>query len=258
MAGAPGQRTVFARVRRMPRCTLGADRSALTLATTGELLDHWIVALILDVARDWTWDGFPAGASQPALTVERDGAPVGTLTFPTAVGGSALGDVNHPADRSTTRLVFLDAISPQPAPGKFPAALNSVYSITASFPVAPALQQSFTTLRLPITTPPAQTPKIVSTGIVESPYVAAPDYSSTSLRDRFLWIEFDAPIADASDDTYFGRVLAYGPDPLLAARLRPPEHAPDAAPEPPLAIDPEAVRAGSSPARTATARASTP
>ena len=140
-----------------------------------------------------------------------------------------------------TRLVFLDAISPNPAPGSFPQVLNPVYEVTANFVSAPKLQQSFTTLRLPITTPPAQTPKIVSTGIVESPYAAAPDYSSTSVRSRFLWIEFDAPIADTADDTYFGRVLAYGPDPLLAVSLEP-ATVPVTTPEPPLGIDPEAVR----------------
>jgi hypothetical protein len=235
-AGTPGQRTVFAASGAL-RCTLAPDRSAITLATSNELLDHWIVALSLDLARDWTWEGFAA----PAMTVSRDGAVIGTLTFPTAVGGSALGDLTHAADRSTTRLVFLDAISPNPAPKAFPTMLNPIYSVTASFVSAPAVRQSFTTLRLPVTTPPAQTPKIVSTGIVESPYVAASDYSSTALRDRFLWIEFDAPIADTGDDTYFGRVLAYGPDPLLAIALEV-GTAPITAPEPPLPIDPETVR----------------
>ena len=51
----------------------------------------------------------------------------------------------------------------------------------------------------------------------------------------------DAPIADTGDDTYFGRVLAYGPDPLLAIGLElQPAHVTD--PEPPLPIDPEPVR----------------
>jgi hypothetical protein len=236
LGGAPGQRTVFAATGAL-RCTLAPDRSSITLANGNELLGHWIVALILDIARDWTWDGFAA----QAMTLVRNGAVVGTLTFPTAVGGSARGDLTHPADRSTTRLVFLDAISPDPAPGAFPRVINPVYAVTAHFTSAPALQQSFSTLRLPITTPPAQTPKIVSTGIVESPYLAATDYSSTALRTRFLWIEFDAPIADTADDTYFGRVLAYGPDPLLAITLEP-DTAPLTDPEPPLAIDPEPVR----------------
>ena len=219
------------------RCTLAPDRSAITLASDNELLNHWIVALSIDLARDWTWEGFAA----PAMTVSRNGAVIGTFTFPTAVGGGALGGLGHPADRSMTRLVFLDAISPDPAPGAFPTVLKPVYSVTARFPDAPAITQAYTTLSLPITTPPAQTPKMVSTGVVESPFVAAADYSSTSLRQRFLWIEFDAPIADTGDDVYFGRVLAYGPDPLLAVglELRP---APLTVPEPPLPIDPENVR----------------
>lgn len=236
LAGMPGQRTVFAATGAL-RGTLAPDRSSFTLAIGNELLDHWIVALSLDLARDWTWDGFAA----PALVVTRDGNPIGTVTFPNAVGGSALGDLSTPPDRTSTRIVFLDAIVPHPAVGAFPAVLNPAYTVTTTFPTAAPLQESYTTLRLPITTQPAQTPKIVATGIVESAYVAAPDYSSTQPRDRFLWIEFDAPIADASDDTYFGRVLAYGPDPLLAIGLEP-AAAPVLDPEPLLPIDPEAVR----------------
>ncbi len=235
-SGQPGQRTVFAASGAV-RCTLAPDRSAITLASGNELLDHWIVALDIDIARDWTWDGFAA----PALTVSRDGQVIGTMVFPTVVGGSALGTLGVPSDRSMTRLVFLDAIIPHPALGAFPAVLTPSYTVTAAFPKAPAVSQTYSTLRLPITTPPAQTPKIVSTGIAESAYLAATDYSSTAPRDRFLWIEFDAPIADSADDTYFGRVLAYGPDPLLAINLQL-SSAPLTDPEPALAIDPEAVR----------------
>jgi hypothetical protein len=234
--GMSGERTVFA-VSGALRATLAPDRSAITLASDHELLAHWIVALDIELARDWTWDGF----ASPALGVSRDGTVIGTITTPTAVGASALGDHTHAPHRSTTRLVFLDAITANPAPGAFPAVLNPEYSVTASFTKAPAITQNYSTLRLPITTPPAQTPKIVSTGTVESPYLAADDYSSTSSRDRFLWIEFDAPIDDTGDDTYFGRVLAYGPDPLLAIGLEI-EPAPITDPEPPLPIDPETVR----------------
>ena len=234
--GNSGERTMFA-VSGSLRATLASDRSTITLASDNELLAHWIVALNIELARDWTWDGCGA----PAFSVWRDGTLIGTFTFPTAVGAGALGDLAHSPNRSMTRLVFLDAISANPVPGAFPAVLNPDYSVTASFTQAPAINQNYSTLRLPITTPPAQTPKIVSTGIVESPYVAADDYSSTSPRDRFLWIEFDAPIDDTSDDTYFGRVLAYGPDPLLAIGLEI-EPAPVTDPEPPLPIDPEPVR----------------
>jgi hypothetical protein len=232
--GPPGRRTVFGASGAL-RCTLAPDSSALTFATADELLNHWIVALIIEIERDWTWDGF----STPALTVTRDGAPIGAITFPTSVADIALAGAT---DRTTTRLVFLDAISPQPKPGSFPTVLNPAYAVTANFIKAPAMQHSWTTLRLPITTPPSQTPRIVSTGIVEGPFVAAPDYSSTSRRDRFLWVEFDRPIADSADDQFFGRVLSYGPDPMLAVDLLPPGYAPQDQADPPLAIDPEPVR----------------
>jgi len=237
LTGAPGTRTVFA-VSGALRATLAPDRSSITFANGHELLHHWIVALTIDIERDWTWDGFAA----PGLTLTRDGATVVSLVYPGVVAPTALGDAATPPDRTTTQIVFLDAIDPQPAPGAFPAVLTPDYKLTANFPVAPAISQSWSTLKLPIVTMPAQTPKIVATGIAESPYVAAPDYSSTQQRDRYLWIEFDAPIADSSDDAYFGRVLAYGPDPLLAGALLPPHHVPDTEPEPPLAIDPETVR----------------
>src|SRR5262249_32703131 len=105
-------------------------------------------------------------------------------------------------------------------------------------------QQFPLSIRLPITTPPVQTPKIVSTGIAESPYLHSRDYSETLARDRYLWIEFDQPIQDP-DDMYFGRVLAYGPDPLLAGSLFPtcqPSDMQREAVEPPLPVDPEPVR----------------
>ena len=123
--------------------------------------------------------------------------------------------------------------------------LSPTYTVTVNFAAA-APQQFNLPIILPITTPPVQTPKIVSTGIAEAPYTHSADYSRTGLRERYLWIEFDQPIAD-SDDTYFGRVLAYGPDPLLAADLLPKkaseisEMLPEAT-EPVLPIDPELIR----------------
>jgi len=239
LSGQPGTRTVFAASGAL-RGTLSPDRSTFTVSNANELLDHWIVALTLDVARDWTWEGF----ASPALSVFRDGnaVPIGTLVFPGVVAPAALGTAASPANRSATTIVFLDAISAHPAAGTYPVVLNPQYAATASFPKAPALSTTWTTLKLPITTAPAQTPKIVATGIAESAYVAAPDYSSTQIGDRYLWIEFDAPIADAADDTYFGRVLAYGPDPLLAGALLPSNDVPILFPEPPLAVDPEPVR----------------
>ena len=66
------------------RCTLSPDRSTLTFANANELLDHWVVALTLDIARDWTWEGF----ANPALTLSRDGNAIGTLVC--GIAGSTI------------------------------------------------------------------------------------------------------------------------------------------------------------------------
>jgi hypothetical protein len=235
-SGPPGVRTVFVTSGAL-RATLAPDRSTVTLANAKELLGHWIVALVLDIARDWTWEGF----AQPSLLFTRDGSTIATLAYPGVVSPATLGILGSPPDRTRTRVILLDAVSGQPAAGAFPDILNPQYGVTARFPAATTLNQAYTSLTLPITTPPAQAPKIVATGIAESAYTSAPDYSSTGLRERYLWIEFDAPIADTADDQYFGRVLAYGPDPILAGLLLPPNMAPNTI-EPKLPIDPESVR----------------
>lgn len=239
LTGATGVRTVFGASGAL-RHNISADLSALTFSNQTELIGHWIVAIVLELERDWTWDGF----GKPALQFARGSTNLGVITFPRVVAAAAAGLPGQTPDRSHARIVFFDAINPQPAPGAFPDVLNPQYSVTANFDAASQQQFNFT-IQLPITTPPTQTPKIVSTGIAESPYHHSPDYSATTLRDRYLWIEFDQPIADP-DDLYFGRVLAYGPDPLLAADLLPTPTASEMLPEttePVLPIDPEPIRA---------------
>jgi hypothetical protein len=82
-------------------------------------------------------------------------------------------------------------------------------------------------------------PKIVAAGYALSPYQSDEDYSETAVRQRYLWLEFEEPIADPND-TYFARVLGYAPDPLLTfsnvdqLAVKPFD--------PPLGIDPELVR----------------
>jgi len=88
-----------------------------------------------------------------------------------------------------------------------------------------------------VTTPPTQVPKIVSAGIAMSPYERASDYSSTTQRRRALWVELDAPVADKRD-RFFARVLRNAPDPLLSRFSVFVLDTPD----PPLAIDDEALR----------------
>ena len=249
LSGQPGQRTVFGASGAL-RHTVTADGGSITFSNQAELLGQWIVAVTLDLERDWTWDGFvqPAAAvagdrltaPAPSLSFTRDGQPIGAITVPQTIASTTLANPGAPADRSLTRIVFLDAINPNPVAPAFPSELDPSYAVTATLEAATA-QTVPLQISLPITTPPTQTPKIVATGLAESPYAAAGDYSSTSLRDRFLWIEFDQPISDP-EDGYFGRVLAYGPDPLLAAELEPGGSMVAESAEPPLPIDPEPVR----------------
>ena len=129
------------------RNSISADGGSITFTNQAEFLDHWIVAFVIDIARDWTWDGF----SEPALTVFRDASatPIGLLSLPRTVPAAAVGELTP--DRSTSRLIFFDAIKPDPAPGTFPAQLNPQYKVAASFKSAPALQRTYTGLNLPIT-----------------------------------------------------------------------------------------------------------
>jgi hypothetical protein len=237
-SATPGQRMVFGASGTV-RHSVSADDGSLTFSNQTELLGHWVVALVLDLKRDWTWDGF----GQPALSFQRDGSNIGVIAFPRVIAAEAAGTPGQIPDRSFSRIVFFDAVNPQPVAPKFPRELHLSYTVTANFTAA-ATQQFTYPIRLPITTPPAQTQKIVSTGIAESPYHHSADYSETTLRDRYLWIEFDRPLED-EEDNYFGRVLAYGPDPLLAGALFPKFEPSEMLPEtiePPLPIDPEPVR----------------
>jgi len=255
LSGAAGRRTVFGASGAL-RHSISGDASSITFSNQTELLGHWIVVCSMELERDWTWDGFvqPSAASagaplqsgQPSLSLSVDSlpAPIASIAVPRVVSPATVSDPSTPPDRSGSRIVFFDAIDPNPAPGKFPAVLTPTYTVTAT--LESGATQSYTLpITLPITTPPAQTPKIVATGLAESAYAASSDYSETSPRDRFLWIEFDRPIADTGDDGYFGRVLAYGPDPILAGELQPTPEPDEMLPEtaePALPIDPEAIR----------------
>jgi hypothetical protein len=156
----------------------------------------------------------------------------------------------HDPQRNTTRLIFIDAVEPknprrQPAPNasepRFPDTIEVSYTIETRFKPGHAAQQDAPApraLALPMTTPPAQVPKIASAGIALSPYHRNAKYSATEPRQRFLWVEFEAPVADPND-AYFARVLQYAPDQLISNNQ--PELL-EAQPEPALPIDPELVR----------------
>ena len=229
--GQSGRRLVFGASAGL-RHVLAPDHSSITFASEADLARLWIVALRLTIDRDWTWDGLAA----TGISVTRQGAgEVGRVEPRSTIDAAALVR----PDRSGTDLIFLDVIDPKPESGAFPAELDVQYTLTASFDTPPLqLDPVLTvTVRLPMTTPPAQVPRLVSAGIALSPYVRVANYSSTERRRRVLWLEFDrAP--DNPGDLYFGRMLAYAADPLLVGTLRDP----DEAAEPPLPVDPEPIR----------------
>jgi hypothetical protein len=253
LVGRPGQRIQFGCSNRI-RHTLAPDNSSITFATADELINHWLCVLIFDVQRDWTWDGLASAGirieRQAQFTGEGAAPPpaiVGYVGCPRTASRLSTTD----PDRSRTRIVFIDAVEPKksldaigPLDNPFPNTLDITYTVTPAFiaavPGGVADREAQTRdLRLPVTTIPAQVPKIVAAGYALSPYQRTHDYSETAVRDRAIWFEFEEPIKDPHD-TYFARVLAYAPDPLLA--FPNPDQILVRQDDPPLAIDPELIR----------------
>ena len=254
LIGNPGERIQFGCSNRI-RHTLAPDNSSISFATRDDLINHWLCILSFEINRDWTWDGL----SDDGIEIRRTRQFTGennTVEANVVVGSvqlkktaSRVSTVNP--DRSLTRIVFIDAVEPKKDLNKpstvaqpFPNTIDVSYTLTPKFidsvPTAVDDAQSQTRdLLLPVTTIPAQVPKVVAAGYALSPYQADSDYSETAVRQRYLWLEFEEPIADPND-TYFARVLNYAPDPLLALPnvdqlfVKPFD--------PPLGIDPELVR----------------
>jgi hypothetical protein len=230
MWARPGRRTLFGASSAI-RHTLAPDHASITFSAQSDLIHHWIVAIRVELDRDWTWEGL----IERGVVVLRDGKPVGTIDHLRTVNRIALNQ----ADRAHTELVFFDAIDPKPQPGVFPEEIKTSYEIQPVFRNPPDNPPDTLTfdLRLPVTTPPRQTPKLISAGLAFTPFSRDESYASTTQRSRALWFEFDAPPADMQD-RYYCRVLAKSPDPILITPLQPiPEP-----PEPDLPIDPEFIR----------------
>lgn len=249
-----GERVQFGCSNRI-RHTLSPENSSLTFASQGDLLNHWLVCLTLDLNRDWTWDALQDRSFVITRTLRFTHDDVNTETETLEVGDI---QVRHTASfealqnpqRDFTRLIFIDAVEPknprtQPPAGnpalRFPDTIQVSYTLTTQFKPQHAAQHDDDTqlaITLPITIPPAQIPKIASAGIALSPYQRNEKYSATEPRRRYLWIEFEEPIADPND-TFFARVLAYAPDQLISSNLPELFVAPQ---EPSLPIDPEFIR----------------
>jgi len=249
----PGERIQFGCSNRI-RHTLAPDGSSITFAKPEELLGHWLCVLSFEVQRDWTWDGLASQGVEvrrvrqftgEAATAEDD--VVGYVQWQKTASRLATTE----PDRSYTRIVFVDAVEPKKDVSKaatavkpFPSTIDVSYTLTPTFidsvtPSAAAREAQTRDVQLPVTTVPAQVPKIVGAGYALSPYQRTHEYSATAVRQRYLWLEFEEPIRDPND-TYFARVLAYAPDPLLS--FPNPDQLIVRQDDPPLAIDPELIR----------------
>jgi hypothetical protein len=254
------RRTIFACSADL-RHTLSPEAASITFSSEADLVQRWINVVCFELQRDWTWDGLGDAGIEIIRTEHYPAAPdvvnlVGTVHLPRAISPKLAVQLSpdlRAAERQSTTLLFFDAFDPKPklrpdhpdpSPHKFPSEITIEYTVQPHFQALAAPAPARRDILLPITTPPAQVPRIVSAGIAFSSYQAAADYSSTQPRDRSLWFEFAEPPVDP-DDSYFVRILAYGPDPLLMpwdASAFPSDGPPPDSVEPPLALDPEWMR----------------
>lgn len=252
-----GNRVQFG-ASRLIRNNLSPDSTSITISTKSDLLNQWIVPITFMLNRDWTWDGAKpvsfkifrktkmvgAGKSQVQRNAIAYGDEelVGDIEMKQTINVQALFD----ADRTKTYLCFLDAVEPKDSgQNRHPQEMMVEYRVQAQFKSLPSPAAAVTkdldtilSLHLPITNKPAQVPKIVSAGIAQSKYVTDEVYSSTEPRKRFLWLEFAEGVKNPND-TYFVRMLAYSPDPLLGRWDNDMMKAPE---EPSLPVNPEPIR----------------
>ena len=257
LTGKKGERIIFGCSSKI-RHSLSPDQNSITFASKSDLSNHWLGCIVYHVNRDWSWDAL----EDVAFTIGRnkkfrhdDNADMEHL--------EVLGDIEmkHSAsfeslqadtfgfvDRSSSTIIFIDAIEPktglkkQDGQLKFPDEIEVQYFITPSFKVNHASGNVDNTqidpLLLPTTIIPAQVPRISSVGIAFSPYIRNEKYSATEPRQRYLWIELEEAVLDAND-TLFCRMLAYAPDQLISNNDPEMWAAPE---EPHLPIDTEYIR----------------
>ena len=91
LTSPPGQRIVFGASKGL-RHTISADGETLTFGSTSDLLRQWVVAIVVDLERDWTWDGLAGrglhrAAGRPDR--HRGDQPAGRRCHHRAPGGRA-------------------------------------------------------------------------------------------------------------------------------------------------------------------------
>ena len=146
LVGKKGQRVQFGCSQRI-RHTLSPDNSSLTFASKGDLAHHWLCGIMLDLERDWTWDGL----EDRSLVIKRskrfkeDDARPKPRTSRSATSRSSTPrrSPRCPSpDRSHTTLIFIDAVETKnerkrPAPHasepRFPDLIEVEYTLEPAY-----------------------------------------------------------------------------------------------------------------------------
>ena len=238
--GDPGQRMVFG-------CSPGLkhhlppDRSSLALTTVAELPRRWINVVRLEVARDWTW----LGQADPAFRVRRTIRLAGAAVSPEVSELGTVGiahTVNRQAtqgaiDRDRMEFVFVDAFAPRVV-GDRPYEIEVSYEVTAELANGTAAKgwcdHATAGDNAANAGPACRLRRSRLRRVLSRP-------RTIPRRDRgraMLWMEFAEPVKDERD-TYFVRVLASTPDPMLLPATTP---APDPIGYEQSELDPELVR----------------
>lgn len=252
-----GERVIFGCSSKI-RHHLSPDQNSITFASKADLSNHWLGCIVYHLNRDWSWDAlndvaFTIGRNKkfkhdPDADTEKLEV-LGDIEMKHSASFESLrADTFGFVDRSSSTIIFIDAIEPKTGLKKpdgrlrFPDEIEVQYFITPSFKPNHATgnvdAMQIDPLQLPTTIIPAQMPKISSVGIAFSPYIRNEKYSATEPRQRYLWVELEEPVADP-DDTLFCRMQAYAPDQLISNNDPEMWAAPE---EPPLPIDAEYSR----------------
>lgn len=217
LQGEKGKRVQFGASNEL-RHSLSPDSGSVTLSSSKELFNRWLVTLDFSLLRDWSWKGLHEDSFTVFRKINRPGETeeeVGSISVKDVASMTMLDE----ADRQASRIIFLDCIDPDKYLKNFPREISAQYRLVTNYKKGyeatrkdePEILQ----IDLPITTIPHQIPKMVSVGIAMSNYAYDKEfYRSSDERQKYIWFEFDEAPKDPKD-TYFARVLAYSPDPYL-------------------------------------------
>ncbi|MCC2591139.1 hypothetical protein [Chryseobacterium sp. MFBS3-17] len=217
LAGQKGQRVQFG-VSHEIRHSLAPDSGSVTLSSTKELFNRWLVAIDFSLLRDWSWNALQEDSFTIFRTINLPGEKEQEAGSISIKDVAAIPMLQNP-DRQQSRILFLDSIDPDKYMQNHPRELSATYRIEVHFKsdFESTVRDQYETMQidLPVTNIPHQIPKMVSAGVAMSPYQYDEEhYRFSEERQKYIWFEFDEPPKDP-DDTYYARVLAYAPDPYL-------------------------------------------